>query len=169
MSRSTRKSIADKFSRLSYAVKSLGKTHLINKISDFDSMTVEQIYQLDPSVVSKNIRREIDDPAHRKTLSTQKKQAVKKLLAVKKILRGTNPAGREKILSTWEKTLENEQIMANKVGELINMTKREMSIGNMPLAPVGKIILSSSSSSGRSSRRGGRRLGRRKKTKRKRQ
>lgn len=169
MSRSTRKSIADRFSRLSYAVKSLGKTHLINKISDFDSMTVEEIYQLDPSVVSKNIRREIDDPAHKNTLSKQKKQAVKKLLTVKKMLRGTNSAGREKILSTWEKTLENEQIMANKVGELINMTKREMSIANMPLAPVGKIILSSSSSSSRSSRRGGRRFGRRKKTKRKRQ
>ncbi len=102
------------------------KKHAYAQVSQLQSMTPEQIVRLDPSLVSS--RLEEDKAAVASTLSRPQRQALTRLLAIKRQMKSIPHLNREAAILDFlnREGLHDDRRKASAVDELMVQTQREM-------------------------------------------
>ncbi len=102
------------------------KKHAYAQVSQLQSMTPEQIVRLDPSLVSS--RLEEDKAALASTLSRPQRQALTRLLAIKRQMKSIPHLNREAAILDFldREGLHDDRRKASAVDELMVQTQREM-------------------------------------------
>jgi len=157
-------SMVDGVRQLTYTVKSLGKKHPYQTIEQIAHLSVDDIYELEPSHVSDNIRYALNNPDNKKILGAEKMEAVIDLFRLKKMLpkksETEKSATRQIMLTARTNRHKTKKSMKKQVNDMVSTAQRmEWLRKNLPEAPTATIT---------PRRRGGRKTSRRKKTKRRR-